>query len=47
MSLCLELFERRFDRGDFVRQARRPVAVLARGIFQRMAPRRQVGERAG
>ena len=44
---ALDLRELRRDGGDLVGQAGDPVAVLARGRFQGMAPRRQVGKRAG
>ena len=44
---ALDLRELRGDRGDFVCQATDPVAVLARGLFQGVTTRGQVGEGAG
>ena len=42
-----DLRQLRFHRGDFVSEARRPIAVLAHGAVQRIAPRGQIGERRG
>ena len=46
-AVGFDLLELGFDGRDLLRQAAEPIAVLARGIFQRVASRGQVGEGAG